>query len=99
MNRTNLSGRLLTTSFGAFKKVVAKIMDIKRLKSGADFAEYADTAAPLVGKRRFNMGDLWREPLDNQFPAEGEPSGVGISGAPHEAVFSPEYRMFPGDIA
>lgn len=99
MNRINISGRLLDTSFSAFKKAVAKIIGIKRLKSGADFVEHADTAEPLVGKRRFNMGDLWREPLDNQSPAEGDPSGVGISGALHEAVSSPEYRMFPGDIA
>jgi hypothetical protein len=93
MTKINIPERLFDTSFGAFKKAVARIMGIKRLKSGADFVEfeeYADAATPWVGKRRFNMGDLWREPLANQSLAEGEPSDADIARALHEAISAPK---------
>lgn len=84
MNRTDISHRPLDKGFGAIKKTVARFMGIKRLEDGCDFQESASATDPFVGEREHNMGDLWREPSDNQSSAESEPSHSDISRSPYE---------------
>lgn len=83
MNGTDTVGRSLDNGFGAIKKAVAKFIGIKRLKAGCDFQDSAAPTDPVVGKREYNMGDLWREPSESS--AEGEPPRSDISRPLHEA--------------
>ncbi|PQA87148.1 hypothetical protein [Hyphococcus luteus] len=78
MNKANHAAQQQETPFGAFKKAVARFIGVKRLQHGVDFAEDDSIRDVFVGKRQYNMGDLWREPLDANSDAEEIPSGVSI---------------------
>lgn len=64
MNNTNQAAQQHETPFSAFKKAVARFIGVKRLRHGIDFAEDDSIKDVFVGKRQYNMGDLWREPID-----------------------------------
>jgi hypothetical protein len=76
------------TLFGAYKKAIAKLMGVKRLQHGADFAEDASPKDPFVGKRQHNMGDLWREPMDKSSNAESATSQPDLFDTLPEQVAS-----------
>lgn len=62
MKITHTTDNIFYALFGSIKKAIANFLDIKRLNAGCDFQESDSAMAPLVGKRGYNMGDLWREP-------------------------------------
>lgn len=98
MNRINNTHLPLDKSFDAIIKAVAKLLGVKRLESGDHFVDDSGSAAPLIGERQYNMGDLWREPLGDLLLAESEHSELSISGARHEASSLREQDVLSGDV-
>ena len=81
MSYADFSGQPIVAGILAIKQAVAKFMGIKRLQSGVNFVEDADTAAPFIGKRQFNMGDLWREAMSDTSTTESATEQLDLFAA------------------
>ena len=101
MSYTDFSDQPIVAGVLTIKQVIAKLIGIKRLQSGANFVEEAEITAPFIGERQYNMGDLWRESMSNTTPTESATEQLDLftAQAPDQSAHTRSPALLPGGVA